>query len=701
MPWLTSYIPSITTGTAILPFLSLEFSLSLVTLPTAKMASQNHQSDQFRQLAEFHFENIDPLAPDGGDQFNDIDFVSFPLPEFSQYEISSLPVENSLDPVTGDVSTVLDANPELTLSAPDSQFDDGYNYPLPEMPVTAPSSQIYPPREFLPDNSNVMSNHALAVGRQDQQILVFSPRQDLTCSTPASYSQPRARQGYIRAYDRQPIYHQDHTSGRYRLTRHHPAVPQNFMPYIDVQHPPRRESEVHDVKGCKDTTIANDYYYRIKSLAPLKNMAVDQPDLIYQGPEFHPSVEFTGSSFLSYLRTSERTPVLIIQMQPQKRNHRYIRGGHSFKCRNKDCPDPRKTIWKGHFRVCITEFFDDEGLWVNPFQSAAGYLHLYCLENMLNLIELVVDNPVLVCPEVRNFQHEPDNPMELGKLEQRAYERWLHEIAPTWTRFRDKHLKRKTPRDQWPAFQLAEDDRLYHRLTAAHLKKNHATVEMAKKRRAQSGHTKLTAHVDQYMGDVGKHVAVMKRRRTAHTAGGGKRSSPIQDTAHVDQYSSDVDKPAVKRRRTAYAAKEDGDSITVRVEPPVYLENTQSYHPDVLQDMPNHLNALDPLISQTQAMLPTSLPSAQLTSITSSIDDPSYINTNGISQADDGELTEFLALIDPALLQPEEIRHLAHQYKEALVDQPKQSSPSRRESKRLSVSEDDLDAFLESLEKTE
>lgn len=310
-------------------------------------------------------------------------------------------------------------------------------------------------------------------------------------------------------------------------SKRRPTMPDDFLPFIDIENPPRRESEVHDEKGSKDTTLASEYYYRINSLPPMKDFFKKGRDIHYQGPEFHRNVNFTGAEFMRYLCTSDRRPTLIIQLQPQKCNHRYIRGGQSFKCRNKDCPDPNKTIWKGHFRVCITEFYDSDGHWVNPFQSAAGYLHLYCLESMLNLSEVVHDVQVSVIAETRNFKHEPNNPMELSKLEQRTLQEWVEESVPKWVEYRDQQTRAGIPRQQWPALNVADDDRLWRHLTAAHLKKNRSTVKMAEKRRALAGGKKLAAHVDQMLGDVGKHVAVMKRRRDAYVGGvdGNEKSS--------------------------------------------------------------------------------------------------------------------------------------------------------------------------------
>lgn len=515
------------------------------------MASHEHNSYvQDDPLAEFDFGDFGGLTGNDGDEFGSVDFSAYP------------PLDEA-----GNVTVFVPSNIDPMLQGSDPQqldSNDGLTSDWPEYDTNLASNQNPIISDFPDDNQNVVgssfdpslldsSTQAMAplpasytsgLSNQDQQLAM--PAWDLETHIPsASAYQPLPAPP---AVDR-PLTKrkQDSRTTPYQPNNRRPTLPEDFIPHIDTQNPPRRESEVHDKKGCQDTTLASDYYYRINSLPPLKNFYGKGSDITYQGPEFHKKVEFTGAEFMRYLRTSQRTPVLIIQLQPQKCNHRYIRGGQSFKCRNKNCPDPKRTILKGHFRVCITEFYDSEGHWLNPFQSAAGYLHLYCLENMLNLGEIVANGSVSVCPEVRNFKHEPGNPMELSKTEQRTFQQWVGEFVPKWMDFHDKYTGARMPRDQWPALEVADEDRLYHRLTAAHLKKNPSTVKMAEKRRAKAGGKKITAHVDQVLGDVGKHVAAVKRRRDACAAGvnADESSSTRAGTA---QPSTEAE-PLGKRRR--------------------------------------------------------------------------------------------------------------------------------------------------------
>lgn len=542
------------------------------------MSARDDYFGQNDSLAGFDLETLGSMMGNGEDEFAGVDFASFSLPDLPQFDVNqpsedsrtdldvggenSDLVETIVDPLLRDTSGQLEIIDPSKLNF--SQFDmnllsTAENPTILDVPgdspslvgsatdlmLTGPSTQLGNVSQSMVDtlttplafpvdttlapltkSAGIQAGYAFDIYGLDDQLA--APAQNLEPTVPSIslHPYPPASETIIKKYDRQLTKQKQDKTTPCQPSKRRPTIPEGFIPYIDVENPPRRESEVHDAKGCKDTTLANDYYYSIKSLPPWENFFGKGRDIVYQGPEFHRNVEFTGTEFMRYLRTSDRTPVLIIQLQPQKCNHRYIRGGQSFKCRNKDCPDPKKTIWKGHFRVCITEFYDSEGHWVNPFQSAAGYLHLYCLENMLNLSEVVADVPVSVCPEVRNFKHEPSNPMELSKLEQRTYEKWVDEFAPKWKKYRDQHTGTRIPRDRWPSLATAEEDRLYYRLTEAHLKKNPSTVKMAQKRRAKAGGKRISAHVDQFLGDVGKHVAVMKRRRNAHVAGMDDEKSP-------------------------------------------------------------------------------------------------------------------------------------------------------------------------------
>lgn len=311
-----------------------------------------------------------------------------------------------------------------------------------------------------------------------------------------------------------------------------PPPPPEVQPFLNLYHVPRNHGRVPDRRGLKDTTVANDFYYSIKELADLW-LPTSELSISYSGAEFKPNLRFTTCQLLEYFRCASqrpdgsRRPVLRIQIQPSQYNHRYVRGGASFKCRFADCPDKRGTILKGQIRVCITEFHDEHGDWLNPYHNA-GYVHLYCLERSVNLIELFYTLPnVLILPENRKLEHEPpnttnsraNNPMALNDLELGIFSEWVEEAGERWEDFTQKH---PDPRSR-PPFLVAESDRLFHRLTKAHLQ-NPAVQAIQRRRKLEAG-GKATAHLDQFVGDVSKHAALIKRMRTEKLQDQGQSSS--------------------------------------------------------------------------------------------------------------------------------------------------------------------------------
>jgi hypothetical protein len=91
----------------------------------------------------------------------------------------------------------------------------------------------------------------------------------------------------------------------------------------------------------------------------------------------------------------------------------------SDRCRYDNCPCPNQSIRIGHFRVCF-----DEQSWkkhakeeyMDPFINA-GYVHLYCMEKLIDFPRVVRD--LNVRPETRKLKNELDgaNRMDLGRVE--------------------------------------------------------------------------------------------------------------------------------------------------------------------------------------------------------------------------------------------------------------------------------------------
>ncbi|KAG9239224.1 hypothetical protein BJ875DRAFT_366185 [Amylocarpus encephaloides] len=95
---------------------------------------------------------------------------------------------------------------------------------------------------------------------------------------------------------------------------------------------------------------------------------------------------------------------LWVQNSPADSKSRYPVPGKSDKCRWDNCPVKDGTIHKGFFRVAL----DEKASWVNasdqdPFYNA-GYLHLFCLEKMLDLPRLMQTIPGILRPDTRRFR---------------------------------------------------------------------------------------------------------------------------------------------------------------------------------------------------------------------------------------------------------------------------------------------------------
>lgn len=309
-----------------------------------------------------------------------------------------------------------------------------------------------------------------------------------------------------------------------------PSLPADLVPFLNPHHTPSNDGRVPDKRGNKDTTTANDFYYSIGKLEDLF-LPTCEKTVSYNGVEFDPDLSFTGEEFLEYLHCASqrpnRQPILRIQIQPAQYNHRYMRAGQSFKCRFRDCPDKRGTILKGQARVCISEFDDEHGYWLNPFHNA-GYVHLFCLEKQTNFIELCDDFPGLtVVPETRSLAHEPpamtnmrvNNPMALNDVERAVVADWMNEIGLRWNSFKLLHPDRTLR----PKFELAEEDTLRYRLTKAHMD-NRQLRSVQNKRKRDAGE-RVTAHLNEHVGDVSKQVALQKKMKKQPPPSKRKRSS--------------------------------------------------------------------------------------------------------------------------------------------------------------------------------
>ncbi|KAI9839018.1 MAG: hypothetical protein M1838_004480, partial [Thelocarpon superellum] len=85
----------------------------------------------------------------------------------------------------------------------------------------------------------------------------------------------------------------------------------------------------------------------------------------------------------------------------------------SERCRWKECPCPKNTIRIGHFRVCFDElsWLSEEGTHHDPYVNA-GYVHLYCMEKMIDFPTVAHD--LNVQPDTRSLSREFDGVNRMG-----------------------------------------------------------------------------------------------------------------------------------------------------------------------------------------------------------------------------------------------------------------------------------------------
>lgn len=185
--------------------------------------------------------------------------------------------------------------------------------------------------------------------------------------------------------------------------------------------------------------------------------------------------------------------------------------------------------------MCIQEFDDAHGDWLNPFHNA-GYVHLYCLEQQLNLIELYHSPDVRILVDDRRFKHEPvgaanprlNNPMCLSEAEKEVVWRWLQSTGHRWNAFKAQH---PDPQKR-PRFELPQEDRLFYRLTKAHVQTSGSQQKCATRNVDAEG--RPTAQLADFAGDLTRHAAMRKHilapqreNRTGRPTGAKRASSPL------------------------------------------------------------------------------------------------------------------------------------------------------------------------------
>jgi hypothetical protein len=118
-------------------------------------------------------------------------------------------------------------------------------------------------------------------------------------------------------------------------------------------------------------------YTEYGELNPLSTFTAEQiAEYIGNHPLHYANGDYDGKNSSLILR---------IQTVPADSASRYPNKA-SDKCRFSCCPDPRRTIRKGEFRICL----DEQGFRhakTDPFHNA-GYVHLFCLEKCLDFPQI-------------------------------------------------------------------------------------------------------------------------------------------------------------------------------------------------------------------------------------------------------------------------------------------------------------------------
>lgn len=239
-------------------------------------------------------------------------------------------------------------------------------------------------------------------------------------------------------------------------------IPQHIRPFLDTTHQPTEGGLVPDTRrdARQDEDIANDYYYKIRRLSPVRHPATNRVLSAYSGVELKPNSRFAGHQFDEYVFHAIRKGRLFmfrVEKQAPLTGNRHPRGLESTRCRFAHCPVDG-TIRPGQIRVCISEFLDPENKILNPYHNAF-YVHLYCLEHFCNLPSLLADTNVTFLP-AGQLAKEASFAPALNPTEREVCLQWESQARQSWRDF-----KRAFPSPETrPQIQPADFDRLYYRL---------------------------------------------------------------------------------------------------------------------------------------------------------------------------------------------------------------------------------------------
>lgn len=239
-------------------------------------------------------------------------------------------------------------------------------------------------------------------------------------------------------------------------------IPEHIRPFLDTSHEPTEGGLVPDRKddGRDDADLAEEYYYKLRRLSPVRHPVTNRVLSAYSGVELKPDFKFYGHQFDEYIFHAVRKARLFmfrVEKQAALTGHRYPRGLQSTKCRFARCPI-NGTIRPGQYRVCISEFLDPRNEILDPYHNA-GYVHLYCLEEFCNLPSLLVETNITFLP-ADQLAKEPLFPPALNAAERQACLEWAPMARQSWKDFKLAYPSAEAR----PRYKLSPQNRLHNRL---------------------------------------------------------------------------------------------------------------------------------------------------------------------------------------------------------------------------------------------
>ncbi|KAK0622830.1 hypothetical protein B0T14DRAFT_553144 [Immersiella caudata] len=321
-----------------------------------------------------------------------------------------------------------------------------------------------------------------------------------------------------------------------------------------------------------------------------------------KSPELWPHKTYTRDQLLLFFLGTWRKPkregklTIWIQNTPAQSNERYTAGANSGKCRWVGCPAKTNTILKGFLRVAFDEHpkLTTRGI-TNPFQMA-GYMHLYCFEEIFDLGFLVHWADLIwgfqVRPDVRVLPKESSNRMSLVRDHSELLEVYLEwkmdqgrRVLPKAKTVEAGQPKRHGLEALQPSRPRREADYLWRRLTEAHL-------QLEVRGRAATRDRRGGANIGEHKGDLRKFLALKGEMKRQLEDSGGEED---------DDDGSVIEVPAPKKQKVAtrpdqlHVTSLTNEMIHPVLNPPQLVNTTETMlelfggtEPSNFQAMPNY-----------------------------------------------------------------------------------------------------------------